>query len=137
MIFQNEILGGVLIGLASAVPMLFEGRIAGVSGYVGSGLRPTNSEGRMGLLFIVGLVLGGLIWRLSGGTLPNPESFQLSLGFWVVAGALVGFGSRMGGGCTSGHGVCGLGRASPRSFVSVLTFMAFAMLVATLMGVFL
>ncbi len=137
MIYQYEILGGLLIGFASAVPMLFEGRIAGVSGYAAMSLRPKSNDGRTGLLFVFGLILGGLGWRLSGGSLPDPASVKLNIGFWIIAGLLVGFGSRLGGGCTSGHGVCGLGRVSPRSFVSVIVFMSFAILTAFLMGLFL
>jgi uncharacterized protein len=135
--FQNEIIGGLLIGVASAIPMLFEGRIAGISGYAAGSLRPKTIEGRTGLIFVVGLILGGLLWSLSGGWLPNPESFQLNIGYWIAAGLLVGFGSRMSGGCTSGHGVCGLGRASPRSLASVLIFMSFAILVTFLMRILL
>lgn len=135
--FQFEILGGLLIGLASAIPMLFEGRIAGVSGYAAVSMRPKGAEGRSGLLFVVGLVVGGLIWRISGGTLPDASGFNLNIGLWIVAGLLVGFGSRLSGGCTSGHGVCGLGRASPRSLASVIVFMAFAMLATFLMRTFL
>jgi uncharacterized membrane protein YedE/YeeE len=131
--YQNEILGGLLIGIASALPLLFEGRIAGVSAYAANSLRPVDTEGRTGLLFVVGLVFGGIIWRISGGKLPEPSGLDLSVGLWILAGLLVGFGSRMGGGCTSGHGVCGLGRASPRSFVSVIVFMSLAMLVTFLM----
>jgi uncharacterized membrane protein YedE/YeeE len=137
MIYQSEILGGLLIGAASALPMLSEGRIAGVSGYAALSLRPKSAEGRTGILFVIGLILGGLVWRASGGSLPDPDSFTLNIWFWIVAGLLVGFGSRLGGGCTSGHGVCGLGRASPRSLVSVIVFMAFAMLATFLMRIFL
>ncbi len=137
MIYQSEILGGLMIGFSSAVPMLFEGRIAGVSGYAAMSLRPKSADGRTGFLFVVGLILGGLGWRLLGGSLPDPDSFKLNIGFWIAAGLLVGFGSRLGGGCTSGHGVCGLGRVSPRSFVSVIVFMSFAMLATFLMGLFL
>lgn len=134
MLYQNEIIGGILIGFASAIPLLFEGRIAGVSGYAGSALRPKTPEGRTGLLFVIGLALGGFIWRSIGGDLYNSSQLNLSLGLWIAAGLLVGFGSRLGGGCTSGHGVCGLGRASPRSLVSVITFMAFAILTTFLLG---
>jgi uncharacterized protein len=137
MIFQNELVGGLLIGAASALPLLFEGRVAGVSGYAATSLRPQSSEGRTGILFVLGLILGGFIWRISGGTIPDPDSFNLSIWLWLIAGLLVGFGSRLGGGCTSGHGVCGLGRASPRSLVSVIIFMSLAMLTTFLMRLFL
>lgn len=137
MIYQNEILGGLLIGVASALPMLFEGRIAGVSGYAAQSLRPNSVSGLSGFLFVFGLILGGLIWRVAGGHLPAPDSFTLHTRFWILAGVLVGFGSRLSGGCTSGHGVCGLGRASPRSLVSVIIFMFFAILTTVFMRMFL
>ncbi len=137
MVYQNEIIGGLLIGLASAIPLLFEGRIAGVSGYAASALRPTTSDGKTGLLFVIGLVAGGLIWRLSGGMLPQTVELKFGLVTWAVAGLFVGFGSRLGGGCTSGHGVCGLGRLSPRSLASVFIFMAAAMITTVLMRLFL
>ena len=133
MIYQNEIFGGLLIGLASAMPLIFEGRIAGVSGYAASALKPSNSDGRTGLIFVVGLIVGGFIWRLMGGILPSSGASNLGMGAWAVAGLLVGFGSRLGGGCTSGHGVCGLGRMSPRSLASVVIFMGTAMITTFLM----
>jgi len=126
MIFSNEILGGLLVGLASALPLLWEGRIAGVSGYAATSLRPRTPEARTSLAFVVGLVLGGFAWRGAGFPLAALSAEPLWL--WGLAGLLVGFGSRLGGGCTSGHGVCGLGRISPRSFVSVLIFMSVAIL---------
>jgi uncharacterized membrane protein YedE/YeeE len=136
MLYQNEIIGGLLIGLASALPLLYEGRIAGVSGYAASALRPKSSDGRTGLIFVIGLIVGGLLWRLGGGQLPDPGLPKLSFFGWAIAGLLVGFGSRLGGGCTSGHGVCGIGRMSPRSLVSVLIFMGAAMLTTFLMRSF-
>jgi uncharacterized membrane protein YedE/YeeE len=136
MIFQNEILGGLLIGIASAMPLLFEGRIAGVSGYAASALRPSTSDGNAGLLFVVGLVAGGIIWRAMGGQLPQPNEANLGTLTWALAGLLVGFGSRLGGGCTSGHGVCGLGRLSPRSLASVAIFMGAAIVTTVLMRSF-
>jgi len=127
MTYLNEIIGGGLIGLASALPLIWEGRIAGVSGYAAGALRPNNANNTHSLIFIIGLVLGGLIWKLNQGALP-PISTQTSLWVWGLSGLLVGFGSRLGGGCTSGHGVCGLGRASPRSLASVILFMGAAMI---------
>jgi uncharacterized membrane protein YedE/YeeE len=137
MSYQNEILGGLLIGLASALPLLYEGRIAGVSGYAASALRPKNSDGRTGLIFVIGLIVGGFLWRFSGGQLPDPGLSKLSLFMWAIAGLFVGFGSRLGGGCTSGHGVCGIGRMSPRSLASVVIFMSIAMLTTFMMRSFL
>lgn len=137
MIYQNEIIGGLLIGLASSIPLLYEGRIAGVSGYAANSLRPHKTDSFTGLIFVIGLVIGGFVWTFMGGSIPSPSEFQLDLWLWILAGVLVGFGSRLGGGCTSGHGVCGLGRTSPRSFASVLIFMTFAMLTTFLMRLFL
>lgn len=136
MLYQNEIIGGLLIGFASALPLLYEGRIAGVSGYAAAALRPKSSDGRTGLIFGIGLIVGGLLWRFGGGELPDPGLPKLSYFTWAIAGLLVGFGSRLGGGCTSGHGVCGIGRMSPRSLVSVLIFMGVAMLTTFLMRSF-
>jgi uncharacterized protein len=126
--FLSEIAGGALIGLASALPLLWEGRIAGVSGYAATSLRLRSPEAKTSILFVLGLVLGSFVWRLFGGALPAPPSTNVNLFFWILAGLLVGFGSRLAGGCTSGHGVCGLGRMSPRSLVSVLVFMSFAIM---------
>jgi uncharacterized membrane protein YedE/YeeE len=126
--YSNEILGGLLIGLGSALPLLFEGRIAGISGYSATAIRPSNKDGKTALALVLGLILGGLIWKILGNEIPLTESLQLHTFVWAIAGLLVGFGSRLAGGCTSGHGVCGLGRASPRSFVAVLIFMSVAIL---------
>lgn len=126
MIFANEIGGGVLIGLASAIPLLWEGRVAGVSGYLATSLRPQTADAKTALLFVVGLVGGAFAWRALGFSLPPNAGSELGTALGAVAGLLVGFGSRLAGGCTSGHGVCGLGRLSPRSLVSVLIFMGFA-----------
>jgi uncharacterized membrane protein YedE/YeeE len=126
--FANEILGGLLIGLGSALPLLFEGRIAGISGYAATATRPQSKDGKTALALVLGLILGGLIWKIIGHEIPLTEPLQLSTFVWAMSGILVGFGSRLAGGCTSGHGVCGLGRASPRSLVSVLIFMSVAIL---------
>lgn len=133
MIYSDEILGGLLIGAASAIPLIYEGRIAGVSGYAASALRPKSLDGQTGLMLVLGLVVGGLVWRFMGGALPLGTELGLGVGGWALAGLLVGFGARMGGGCTSGHGVCGLGRLSVRSLVSVIVFMGTAMLTTFVM----
>ncbi len=134
--YLNEVLGGVLIGVASAIPLLYEGRIAGISGYAASVLKPKSSDGKSGLALVIGLVIGGFVWRLSGAALPTSTGNTFGYGVWALAGLLVGFGSRLGGGCTSGHGVCGLGRLSFRSLVSVLVFMTVAILTTILMRSF-
>lgn len=120
-------LGGALIGLAAALLLALNGRIAGISGIVGGLLPPRAGDALWRLLFVAGLALGALLVRLySGAPLAVPvESSTFTL---VLGGLLVGFGTRLGSGCTSGHGICGLARLSPRSLVAVLTFMASAML---------
>jgi len=123
--YWNELLGGALIGLASALPLLFHGRLAGVSGLASSALRPFTREGALGLLFVVGLIAGGFIWKHSGN--PHPDSwvyFKNPERLWALAGFLVGLGARIGGGCTSGHGICGIGRISKRSVLATIIFMA-------------
>ena len=126
------LLGGVMIGLASAIMMVWNGRIAGISGIVDGVISPLASRksGDFGwkAWFLVGmLVMGGVL------LIVRPESFPSAMprstGAIVVAGLLVGFGTRLGSGCTSGHGVCGMSRFSPRSIVATLTFIAVGMLV--------
>lgn len=135
--FQHEILGGVLIGAGSAIPLLFEARIAGISGYAESAMRPGSKQGRNAVVFLLGLVLSGLLWRLFGQTLPDPQHNLIPPYPWPIAGFLVGFGARLSGGCTSGHGVCGLGRASPRSLVAVIVFMSVAMITTFILSAWL
>lgn len=117
--------GGVLIGLAATLLLWLSGRIAGISGIVGGVILPHKCEWGWRVAFLVGLIgagAAGLHW-VPGAFAPRQGFPPLLL---VVAGLLVGFGTRMGNGCTSGHGVCGLGRLSPRSLVAVLVFMATA-----------
>lgn len=119
--------GGVLIGLAATVLLLFTGRIAGVSGIANGVLLPRRGDVSWRVLFLVGLLAGaGAYLHLVPGAYAPREGFPV--GLLLLAGVLVGFGARMGNGCTSGHGVCGLGRLSWRSLASVLTFMATAIL---------
>jgi len=120
------LVGGALIGLASALLMLLTGRIAGVSGILG-GLLPLNATDRgWRLAFIAGLIAAPLLAALFGTPLPNP-AMPASLAVVALGGLLVGFGTRMGGGCTSGHGVCGVARLSSRSIIATAIFMAVAM----------
>ena len=116
------LLGGVLIGLAAALFVLFNGRIAGISGIVGGLLRPQRGDIGWRLAFVGGLLAAPLLYTL---VLPLPE-VRIEVGSLqiIVAGLLVGIGTRYGAGCTSGHGVCGLSRLSPRSVVATLVFMA-------------
>lgn len=113
--------GGLLIGAAAVLLLFTHGRIAGISGVIGSLLPPVPSDREWRFAFVAGLALAGLVAAQLApsaiGTAARPSSVVL------VAGVLVGFGTRHGGGCTSGHGVCGLSRLSPRSLVAVATFM--------------
>ncbi|HEY2387460.1 MAG TPA: YeeE/YedE family protein [Candidatus Binatia bacterium] len=120
--FLHAIAGGGLVGLASAALLVVTGRIAGVSGIVGGLLRPRHDDIAWRVLFVIGLVGGGAIVRLAAVDpfrgLATTPSAVLCLG-----GTLVGFGTSLGSGCTSGHGVCGVSRLSPRSIVATLLFM--------------
>lgn len=113
--------GGALIGLAAAMFVLLNGRIAGISGVLGGMLSPRRGDIAWRVAFIGGLVAAPLVWRLVA-PLPLPR-IDAGFGLLVAAGLLVGVGTRYGSGCTSGHGVCGLSRLSPRSLVATLVFM--------------
>ena len=124
---ESALLGGAVIGLASALYILGNGRVAGIAGIVARPLRAILTGGKLSaegprLLFIAGLMLAPWLWRLAA---PLPQT-SVDVGMFAVvcAGLLVGIGVRMGNGCTSGHGVCGLSRFSGRSLVNVLAFMA-------------
>ena len=117
-------MGGVLIGLAAATMLLGLGRIAGVSGMAAraTGIADSGAPRNIAIAFVIGLPLGAyLVARLAGGV---QVSFPTSLLPLIAGGLLVGFGTRLGSGCTSGHGVCGLSRLSPRSMVATALFMA-------------
>lgn len=113
--------GGVLLGLASALFVLLNGRILGISGIVGGLLRPRTGDVGWRISFVLGMFAApALYWLLAG---PVPARIDAGWGMVVLAGLLVGAGTRYGSGCTSGHGVCGLSRMSPRSLVATLAFM--------------
>ncbi|RMG20948.1 MAG: YeeE/YedE family protein [Deltaproteobacteria bacterium] len=122
----EPLVGGVLIGLASLMLLAFDGRIAGISGIVGGMLGLPKGDLAWRLAFLAGLLAGGAAILF---TLPDafPTEVSRSTVALVLAGFLVGFGTRMGSGCTSGHGVCGISRLSMRSIVATLTFMATGM----------
>ncbi len=118
--------GGLLIGSSALLLMASQGKIAGISGVVGGLLAPAATGQRAWrLLFIAGLLVGALLVQWVTGRWVT-TAIPASLGLMVVAGFVVGVGTRMGNGCTSGHGVCGLGRRSPRSLVAVMVFMSVA-----------
>lgn len=114
--------GGALIGLAAAILILTTGRIAGISGIVGGLLRPSLQDIDWRLAFLAGLLGAPLLWRLVAD-LPVAV-IQAGLPTLIAAGFVVGISTRYGAGCTSGHGVCGLARLSPRSLAATLAFMA-------------
>ncbi|WP_427914983.1 YeeE/YedE family protein [Ramlibacter sp. MMS24-I3-19] len=114
--------GGVLIGIAAALFVLFNGRIAGISGILGGLLKPARGDVAWRVAFVAGLVGSPLLYMLFAN---RPQlDIQAGNGALVVAGLLVGIGTRFGSGCTSGHGVCGISRLSPRSLVATASFMA-------------
>ena len=117
----SALIGGMLIGLAAAMFALLNGRIAGISGVLGGLLKPMRGDIGWRVAFIGGLVVAPLVYGLFAA-LPAVQIDASYLAL-VVAGLLVGVGTRYGAGCTSGHGVCGLSRLSPRSLVATLTFM--------------
>lgn len=117
----SSLAGGIFIGLATAMLILLNGRIAGISGIVGGLLRPVHGDISWRLAFTAGLMLAPLLWA----TVSALPAIRIDAGFpvLIVAGLLVGISVRYGAGCTSGHGVCGLSRLSPRSLVATLAFM--------------
>src|SRR3954464_1484999 len=114
-------IGGVLIGLAAVWLLAVNGRIAGVSGILHGLFQKNPAERAWRAAFLAGLVAAGFAWHLHAGPAPVREGCR---GWAAIAGLLVGFGTRLSGGCTSGHGICGLGRLSLRSLVAVAVFMA-------------
>lgn len=127
----SALAGGALIGLSASLVLLGHGRVAGISGIYGGLFDPQQRDQAFRGWFISGLVLAGLLVRIVA-----PLAFETAtpggLGSIAFAGLLVGFGTRLGNGCTSGHGVCGLTRFSPRSLVATMTFMGAGMFVVHL-----
>lgn len=121
----TALLGGCIIGISATLLLAFNGRIAGISGMV-NGAISLQASAIWRWVFILGMVLGGGLYEYGLAAQPTPLSV-FSPWAMVVGGFLVGFGTRMGNGCTSGHGVCGLGRLSLRSLVAVITFLLTAM----------
>ncbi len=126
------LLGGAIIGLAISILLFVNGRVAGVSGIVSGALRPRAGDWAWRLAFIAGLIAGGFALRTI-----YPESLTNTLEMTypkiIIAGLLVGFGTVLGSGCTSGHGICGMSRLAPRSIIATIVFMAFGILAATVM----
>ena len=124
-------IGGALIGLAAVLLMLFNGRIAGITGLFAGLIDPIGSERIWRATFIAGLIAAPLSAALLGLALPLPQ-MPASLAVIAAAGLLVGFGTRLANGCTSGHGVCGIARLSPRSIAATAIFMGAAIIVVAL-----
>lgn len=122
--YLAALIGGTLIGLAAVLMLHFNGRILGVSGIVGGVLQKNAGNSGWRYAFLLGLLVGG---SLILSTIP--QAFDISIirtpAALVVAGLLVGYGTRLGNGCTSGHGICGVSRLSPRSLMATITFMVF------------
>lgn len=116
-----SLFGGMLIGLSASAMLLLDGKIAGISGILAGVLKPVRGDTLWRLCFLGGLIAGGFLLRIF-----RPDAFDFGVirpfTLLIIAGLLVGFGTRLGSGCTSGHGVCGVSRLSPRSFVATMTF---------------
>lgn len=129
------LVGGVLIGLASALPLWWQGRVAGASGLLSDLISKNNLEKKSASYYILGLISGAfLIWVVNKEVVASATpAIDMRL---IVGALLVGYGARLGGGCTSGHGVCGMARFSKRSIVATLVFLSVSIVVATLMRTF-
>ena len=117
----SALAGGLLIGLAAALLLLVNGRILGVSGIVGGLFFAKTAESQWRVAFVAGLLLSAIIYKRIGDF--STSQIDASWSVLVVAGLLVGYGTRLGSGCTSGHGICGVSRGSPRSIVATVCFM--------------
>ncbi len=127
--------GGGLIGLSASALLLFKGRVCGISGILGGLLSARDEDSQWRLTFVFGMLAGGVaLMILLPSTFHSPTGRSLTS--VAIAGGLVGYGTRLGNGCTSGHGVCGLSRFSGRSLVATLTFMGTGFVTATIIGFF-
>jgi uncharacterized membrane protein YedE/YeeE len=127
-------IGGALIGLSAVLLMLFNGRIAGITGIAAGLIDPISADRGWRATFILGLIAAPLTAMLLGFTVPVPAAqMPSSIVIVAVAGLLVGFGTRLDNGCTSGHGICGMARLSPRSIAATVIFMVTAVVVVALM----
>lgn len=126
----SGLIGGLLIGASAALFLLLNGRIAGISGILGGALEQASADGAWRYAFLAGLVAAPAAWA---AFVPVTVEIEASTPLLIAAGLLVGFGTRLGSGCTSGHGVCGISRLSTRSIIATVTFMAFGFLTVFVM----
>lgn len=118
----SALAGGILIGLSATVMLLFNGRVTGISGMISGLVTPTKGEWSWRLVFLIGMMIGAVLFVfIFSGSLTPRTNFPLYL--LIVGGFLVGFGTRLGNGCTSGHAICGIARFSPRSILATCVFM--------------
>ena len=127
-------IGGALIGISASIVLLCNGRIAGISGILGGAFSTSRSDLSTRLAFIAGLIVGGVILLFAYEDAFIFEGARESLSLVIPAGLIVGFGTQLGSGCTSGHGVCGLSRLSFRSLIATMTFMGFGFVTASSLG---
>jgi len=118
----SALAGGALIGISASLLVLLNGRLAGISSIVGGLIKPSTNDKGWRIAFIIGLIVAPLIWQLFSH-LPAIV-INTNNGLLITSGLIVGIGTRYGSGCTSGHGICGLSRLSPRSFIATLAFMS-------------
>ncbi|MCW8332613.1 YeeE/YedE family protein [Vibrio paucivorans] len=123
----ESLFGGILLGISAVLLLIVNGKVAGISGVINGLLAPKSGDYAWRLLFVLGMVSGGVLSVMMLG-IEAPSTQSSSLLVLSLAGLLVGFGTRMGNGCTSGHGICGIGRLSKRSIVATCVFMAVAAL---------
>ena len=130
----SALLGGALIGLSASMFLLTHGKVAGISGLFGGLLNPQTEDGPVRFAFVAGLVLAGVFARMFAPGLFAAMPASRPMLVIAIAGLLVGYGTRIGNGCTSGHGVCGLSRFSIRSLVATITFIATGAVTVALFG---
>lgn len=118
----QSLFGGILLGVSATLLMLFNGKIAGISGVINGLITPKEGEYSWRLLFFAGMIIGGFVSVVAFGV-ASPITEGISLPILAVAGLFVGMGTRLANGCTSGHGICGIGRLSKRSLVATMVFM--------------
>lgn len=118
----QSLFGGILLGVSATLLMLFNGKIAGISGVINGLITPKEGEYSWRLLFFAGMIIGGFVSVVAFGV-SSPITEGISLPILAVAGLFVGMGTRLANGCTSGHGICGIGRLSKRSLVATMVFM--------------